>query len=82
MNPFKWFLVFVTFIAMMVMLMSCGSKGPNTGFTTKYRVIDATDHVYDVDTVITSPVPNCIVVQGTNYNAIVCGNYTILAKKQ
>lgn len=81
MNPFKWFLVFVAFIAM-IMLVSCGGKGPNTGFATKYRVIDATSHAYDADTVITSPVPNCIIVQGTNYNAVICGNYTIIAKKQ
>lgn len=82
MNPFKWFLVFVALIAA-IMLSSCdSSKGPNTGFTTKYRVIDGIGYAYDVDTIITSPVPNCIIVQGTYYNAIVCGNYTIIAKKQ
>lgn len=83
MNPFKWFLVFVAFIAVMMMLSSCDNrKGPNTGFTTKYRVIDGIGYAYDVDTVIASPAPNCIIVQGTNYNAIVCGNYTLIAKKQ
>ena len=79
MNPFKWLIVFVAAILLMVFLGSCNNTP--TGAKTTYRVIDGTGHHFDADTVISAPINNCIIVQGTNYNCMVCGNYTIVSKK-
>ena len=79
MNPFKWLLVFIAAILLMVFLGSCNPTA--TGANTTYRVIDGSGHFFDADTVISSPIPNCIIVQGTNYNCMVCGNYTVVSKK-
>lgn len=79
MNPLKWFLVFLAAVILIIMLGSCNMSP--TGASTTYRVIDGTGHYFDADTVISSPIPNCIIVQGTNYNCMVCGNYTVVSKK-
>jgi hypothetical protein len=79
-NPFKWLIVFILFILLMVFFSSCESPSP-TGASTIYRVVDGSGYSFDADTVLSAPIPNCIIVQGTNYNCMICGNYTIISKK-
>jgi hypothetical protein len=78
-NPFKWLVVFILFVLLIMFFSSCNT-GP-TGHTTRYRVIDDQGYQYDVDTVLSTPSPHCIIIQGTNYNGMICGNYTVVSKK-